>query len=175
MQYEVEVNGRTRWVEVTRVGTDFAVSVDGRAWRVDVVRIDAQTLSLILDGRGRPGPGGDSHEVALAPEAATRRLAVIVDGVPVEVALNGRDRWGRVDDGLHAGNGPQRILAPMPGKIARVFVQSGEAVRARQPLVVVEAMKMENELRAVRDGTVAEVHVQEGASVDAGALLVLVQ
>ena len=61
------------------------------------------------------------------------------------------------------------------GKIVRVLVQSGETVRARQPLVVVEAMKMENELRAGRDGTVAEVHAAEGQSVDAGALLVLVQ
>ncbi len=57
----------------------------------------------------------------------------------------------------------------------RVLVGKGESVRARQPLVVVEAMKMENELRATRDGTVADVQVHEGQSVDAGALLVIVQ
>jgi biotin carboxyl carrier protein len=60
----------------------------------------------------------------------------------------------------------------MPGKIVRVLVAAGETVHARQPLVVVEAMKMENELRAGRDGTVAKIHVKEGASVDAGAPLV---
>jgi biotin carboxyl carrier protein len=60
----------------------------------------------------------------------------------------------------------------MPGKIVRVLVSTGETVQARQPLVVVEAMKMENELRAARTGTVAEIHVKEGASVDAGALLI---
>jgi biotin carboxyl carrier protein len=60
----------------------------------------------------------------------------------------------------------------MPGKVVRVLVKNGDTVLARQPLVVVEAMKMENELRAGRDGTVAEVHAKEGASVDAGALLV---
>jgi biotin carboxyl carrier protein len=63
----------------------------------------------------------------------------------------------------------------MPGKIVRVLVQTGDAVQARQPLVVMEAMKMENELRASRDGTVADVRVREGTSVDAGALLVVVR
>jgi len=56
-----------------------------------------------------------------------------------------------------------------------VLAKTGDAVRARQPLVVVEAMKMENELRASHDGTVAEVHVHEGMSVDAGALLLVIQ
>jgi biotin carboxyl carrier protein len=59
----------------------------------------------------------------------------------------------------------------MPGKVVRVLVKAGDAVQARQPLIVVEAMKMENELRAARAGTVAELHAREGSSVDAGALL----
>jgi biotin carboxyl carrier protein len=63
----------------------------------------------------------------------------------------------------------------MPGKILRVLVRPGDAVGARQPVVVVEAMKMENELRASRDGQVAEIHVREGMSVDAGALLIVIQ
>jgi biotin carboxyl carrier protein len=63
----------------------------------------------------------------------------------------------------------------MPGKIVRVLVDPGDVVAARQPLVVVEAMKMENELRAVRAGKVAEMHAREGQSVDAGALLVVIQ
>jgi biotin carboxyl carrier protein len=62
----------------------------------------------------------------------------------------------------------------MPGKTVRVLVKPGDDVAARQPLVVIEAMKMENELRAVRAGKVAEVHAREGASVDAGTLLVVV-
>jgi biotin carboxyl carrier protein len=62
----------------------------------------------------------------------------------------------------------------MPGKIVRLLVGLGERVRAAQPVVVIEAMKMENELRAGRDGTVAEIHAREGASVDSGALLVVI-
>jgi len=63
----------------------------------------------------------------------------------------------------------------MPGKIIRVLVREGDQVRARQPIVVVEAMKMENELRAERDGTVTEILVAEGRTVDSGALLVVIQ
>ena len=62
----------------------------------------------------------------------------------------------------------------MPGKVVRVLVAVGDAVKARQPIVVIEAMKMENELRASADGTIAEIHAREGESVDAGSLLAVV-
>jgi biotin carboxyl carrier protein len=62
----------------------------------------------------------------------------------------------------------------MPGKVVRVLVKKGEAVRARQSVVVIEAMKMENELRAAGDGTMAEIHVRDGQSVEAGALLAVI-
>ena len=66
-------------------------------------------------------------------------------------------------------------MTPMAGRIVRVLVKPEEAVAARQPLVVVEAMKMENELRAPRAGTVAEVRVVEGASVEANTVLVVLR
>jgi biotin carboxyl carrier protein len=100
---------------------------------------------------------------------------VHIGGVPVAVSVNGRRHWSRKDEGAAGGTGPQQITAPMPGKIVRVLVAAGDVVAARQPLVVVEAMKMENELRAGRAGTIAEVHAREGASVDAGALLLVIQ
>ena len=74
-----------------------------------------------------------------------------------------------------ASVGPQRILAPMPGKVVRVLVGVGDAVVARQGLIVVEAMKMENELRASKDGRVMSIAVAEGQSVDAGAVLAVVE
>lgn len=171
-QYEVEVGGRVRRVAVAKSGGGFAVTVDGRTVHVDVARIDAQILSLVVD-TGADVPDA-SYEVVVAPDPATSQLTVSVGSTPVAVAVNGRRRWGRRDE-HGAGSGPQRIVAPMPGKIVRVLVQPGDAVRARQPLVVVEAMKMENELRALRDGAVSDVLAREGQSVDAGALLVVVQ
>ena len=102
-------------------------------------------------------------------------MTVHVGSTPVAVSLNGRRRWGRKDEGGGTSSGPQRLAAPMPGKVVRVLVSVGDAVFARQPVVVVEAMKMENELRASREGTVTEIHVREGMSVDAGALLLVIQ
>src|SRR3954447_18735739 len=110
MQYEVEVGGRRVQVVVTRAGDGFAVSVDGRTTRVDAARIDAHTLSLVVDGAW-------SKEVSLAANAATGQLAVHVGATPVAVTLNGQRRWGRKDDAGGAGSGPQRLIAPMPGKI----------------------------------------------------------
>ena len=88
--------------------------------------------------------------------------------------MNGRRRWGRGDESAADHSGPERLLAPMPGKIVRVLVKTGEPVSARQPVVVIEAMKMENELKASQAGTVAEIHVRDGQSVDAGALLAVI-
>ena len=194
MHYEIEVEGRLRQVVVHRVGEGFAVEVDGRLWHVDLARVDSHTLSLIVgavppngdtgdgtpaNGSSRrsavgplapPRPGGSSREVIVSSGTDGQQV-VHVGATAFSVGLNGRRR--RRTDEIGAGtDGPQRIAAPMPGKIVRVLVAPGDAVHARQPLVVVEAMKMENELRAARDGTVAEVHVKEGVSVDAGAPLI---
>jgi biotin carboxyl carrier protein len=168
MQYEVEVGGRRLQVLVTRSGDGFAVSLDGRVHHVDAARIDAHTLSLVVDSVR-------SNEVSIAADPIGGTLAVHVGVTPVAVTLNGRRRWGRREDGAGGGSGPQRLAAPMPGKVVRVLVKPGDCVAARQPVVVVEAMKMENELRASREGTVAEIHASEGMSVEAGALLVVIQ
>ncbi len=176
MQYEVEIGGRRRQVVVTRTGDTFAVSVDGRTRHVDATRIDAHSLSLLVDGVWPDAtPVRASHEVSVVADAAGAQHMVHVGAVPVAVVLNGRRRWGRKEEGQAAGSGPQRLVAPMPGKVVRVLVAAGDRVSPRQPVVVVEAMKMENELRASREGTVAEIHVREGMSVDAGTLLVVIQ
>lgn len=168
MQYEIEAGGRLRHVTVSRTGDGFAVSVDGRLHQVDFARIDAYTLSLIVDTAWQ-------RDTVVVPETGTGRLVVLIGGVPVAVRLNARRSRGGRHGGAPAASGPLRIVAPMPGKVVRVLVKAGDAVRARQPVVVVEAMKMENELRADRDGTVAEIHAREGMSVEAGALLIVIQ
>jgi len=189
VRYEVEINGRTRQVTVNRAGDGFTVAVDGRPFHVDAARVDEHTLSLVIGEEVRlkadtPAAGTTvgsgfsrtrAYDVTIAADAQSSRLAVRVGATALIATLNGRSRPGRQDEGSHGETGPQRVVAPMPGKIVRVLVHNGQAVVTRQPIVVVEAMKMENELRAGRDGTVAEIHAQEGQSVDAGALLVIIQ
>ena len=167
MRLEIEVGGRTRDVTVTREGAGFAVTVDGRTRYVDVVRIGAHVLSLIVDNE-------QPHDAVIVAGREHGQLTVTVGGVDVPVGVNGRRR-GRRDHAAAGGSGPQKVTAPMPGKVVRIMVKPGDAVEPRQPLVVVEAMKMENELRALRAGTVGDVQAREGQSVDAGALLVTIQ
>jgi len=164
VQYEIEIGGKVRQVVVHRSDGTFLVAVDGTEQAVDAVRVDAHTWSLLLDGR--------SVEATIASSGPAGSFAVDVDATTVSASLNGRRRWGRREDGA-SRSGPQRVVAPMPGKVLRVLAKPGDRVTARQPLVVIEAMKMENELRAPADGRVVEVHAVEGQSVDAGALLVV--
>jgi biotin carboxyl carrier protein len=166
LRYEVEVGGRLRSVSIHRADGKFVVDVDGQASIVDAARVDGQTLSLLL--------AGASHDITIVSEPASGRLVVSLAGVSVPVALNRRRRPHREEGSGGAGSGPDRMVAPMPGKVVRLLVKLGDLVRKRQPVIVVEAMKMENELRASQDGTVAELHVKEGQSVEAGALLLVV-
>jgi biotin carboxyl carrier protein len=201
VKVHVTAGGRARAVDVGRDGDRFAVSVDGRQHQVDVKVING-VWSMLLGpaeagpydplnvgdqsdvGAGFPGSpklgsseGGSgptrSYEVAFS-QFADGALTVYIDGVPVEVTINRMRRTGATV--AHAaGEGPQRVTAPMPGKIVKLLVKPGDKVEPRQGVVVVEAMKMENELRARAAGTVSEVRVTEGASVEAGAILVILE
>ena len=176
MILRIESGGRTRAVDVSRSGDRFLVSVDGRQHDVDVKEIEG-ILSLLIGGGGRalPGPPQRSYEISIAA-SADGAMMVHVDGIPVAVSVTqARAAWGGPGKGSAAADGPQRVTSPMPGKIVKLLVKPGDKVSARQGLVVVEAMKMENELRARAAGTVTEVRVTEGSSVEAGAILVVLE
>jgi biotin carboxyl carrier protein len=165
---EVEVGGRTRTVTVERLGHGrFRVVLDGVERVVDAVRWSEFGLS-ILDPRT-----GASRNVLLAPAGAPGGVLVTLDGRTVAVTVNGRRRRRGADSGAQA-DGEQAVLAPMPGRVVRVLVSPGDEVAARQGVIVVEAMKMENELRAPKAGRVKEISVTPGTSVEAGRVLVVV-
>ena len=170
MNYEIEINGRTRRVDVEAGNGGFVVVVDGQRHAVDVTPIDG-ALSLILED-------GASYEVAIAEQpAGSGNLAVHVNGRVVAASVGTtRGAWAeRGQDGSAAGTGPHQVTAPMPGKVVKLLVKAGDKVTARQGVVVVEAMKMENELRSPKAGAVTDIKVAEGALVEAGAVLVVVE
>ena len=170
MTFEVELNGRLRTVAVERVGDrQFRVLLDGVAHEVDAVRVGEYGLSLLVDG-----DAGTSREVHVAPGVVDGEKLIAFDGRTVSVSVNGRRRRAGADAGT-GGAGEQSITAPMPGRVVRVLVSAGDDVAARQGVVVVEAMKMENELRAPRAGRVKDVMVAAGTSVDAGRVLVVIE
>lgn len=171
MTFDIEINGRARTVSVERTAAGrYRVSVDGRAHVVDAARIGNFGLSLLLDGER-----GASREVQISPGSTPGELLVRLDGMSVTALVDGR-RTGRasVDGGAHA-RGEQSVVAPMPGRVVRLLVARGDDVAARQGVVVVEAMKMENELRSPKAGRVKEVAVTAGASVETGRVLVVIE
>jgi biotin carboxyl carrier protein len=166
MIVHVSAQGRRRAVDVRRSGDRFLVSLDGRQHQVDVKITNGVWSMLVAPTR--------SYEVVFSAPVEGA-MTVHVDGVPVEVSINQSRRAAAAVASHSPDVGPQRLTAPMPGKIVKLLVKPGDTVRPGQGVVVVEAMKMENELRARAAGTVSDVRVTEGASVEAGAILVILE
>jgi biotin carboxyl carrier protein len=145
----------------------------------DTVDVDGTTSSARLaDVEGTPvrmlTVGDEVHRIVVRPAGARGRYTIWVDGFRHEVeALDERMRAIRELSGASAGPvGPAPLVAPMPGMIVRVNVQVGDRVHPGQGLVVMEAMKMENELRAQAEASVKAVLAQPGTAVEKGALLI---
>lgn len=168
MKFDIEVEGRVRSVVVERTGESgrFHVVVDGRIHDLEARPTDLG-WSLLFQSDGR------SVDAAATPVNGGEWL-VQLPHVDVPVVVD-RQRHARGGQRSAGGAGQQRVKAPMPGRVLRVLVKPGDEVAHRQGLVVVEAMKMENELTAPRAGKVIEVSVTEGMSVEAGRLLVVIE
>jgi biotin carboxyl carrier protein len=171
MTFEIEVNGRVRSVSIERAGADgrFRVSVDGAATLVEARRNGGFGLSLLF-----PEAAHETTKVSIAPGSARGELFAYLAGRSTAIAVNARRTGRAAADAGGAAHGEQSVSAPMPGRVVRVLVAPGETVDARQPVVVVEAMKMENELRSPKAGRVKEVTVAAGTSVEAGRVLVVI-
>lgn len=175
MTFEIAAGNGVRTVTVSRKGPLLHVVIGERTHVVDVRRIGDLALSLLVQPQDGSQPIR-SVDAALAAQRTAGDFDVHAAGRTIPVQVRQAGGFGRQKQaGAAQGTGPQRIIAPMPGKIVRVLVKTGDEVKARQGLVVVEAMKMENELRAARVGRVREVSVVEGQSVDAGAILLVVE
>jgi len=165
MKLEVHISGRTRTVELEREAGGWRATIDGQSSSADVVEIAPNTLSVLL--------AGQSHEVCVTPSANGKlKLQTGAQEFSAEV-LDPRAWSGRRHGGVEA-EGRQQIIAPMPGKIVRLLVKAGDAVEAGQGLLVVEAMKMQNEIRSPKSGTVERVLASEGQAVNAGEVLCIV-
>jgi biotin carboxyl carrier protein len=182
MTFDVETGARMASVSVERTDRAgrFRVTVDGEAHVLDVAETGEFGLSLleiVLSSDGRT-PEEDtaarSRELQVVPGAARDQLLVTLGGRLAVVTVNGRRRHRTMDGGVH-GHGDVSITAPMPGRVVRLLAAPGDEVLARQGIVVVEAMKMENELRAPRAGRVKEIAVSPGTSVEAGRILAVIE
>jgi biotin carboxyl carrier protein len=169
MKFEVQLTGPSgkalRVVELEREGERWKITLDGKPVAADAVEIAPNTLSLLLEGQ--------SYEIRVTPSPdGALKLQTGLQEFTAEV-VDPRAWRGRRHGALEA-EGRQQVLAPMPGKVVRVLVQAGDTVEAGQGLLVVEAMKMQNEIRSPKGGTVERLNVKEGQPVNAGEVLCIV-
>ena len=163
MKYLVRIGGEDHTVLLDGDG----VHIDGEDVAAHVEQIDGTPVRMVT-------VGNEVHRVVVRPGPSRGLYTIWLDGYRFDVeALDERTRAIRDLSGKSAAPaGPAPLKAPMPGLIVRVHVQLGDAVQPGQPLVVMEAMKMENELRATAAGTVKAIPVTPGTAVEKGALLI---
>lgn len=164
MKVWVTLDDRDAEVEFTTVGGRLVLEVEGRKLDADFVRLpDGRVWSLLVDGR--------SYEVRVVEEDGTLRVTWQNHTVTVE-ARHPLEKMLRQQLGARAGAPGETISAPMPGAVVAIRVKPGELVQPGQSVVVLEAMKMQNELAAHAGGVVSEILVEEKAAVSAGQALV---
>ena len=165
MKCEIELDGKLRSVESSHIGERAQWFIDGRELDADAVEVSPGVYSVLI--------GGKSFEVRVVPKNDSG-LLVTVAGHEYRAAFSDSRKWKRNRAPGAEAEGRQQVTAPMPGKIVLVLVKAGEIVEAGQGIVVVEAMKMQNEIRSPKSGAVERLLVIEGQTVNAGEVVAVV-
>jgi len=164
MTYDVTIDGKNYRLELARPDGRWSCRLDGQEIEVDAVLARPNVLSLRL--------GNQAYEVKCERVGGEMHVWVGSARFAAEVrdprSLRARAR--AADD-----HGPRKLTAPMPGKIVRVLASQGAEVEAGMGVLVVEAMKMQNEIKSPKKGTIQKILVSEGAAVNAGDVLAIVE
>ena len=166
MKYEVLIDGHLHQVELERADKGYECTVDGEPFTLDVVMTARDVLSIIHGGRNYEA----KREYSLMGET---HIIIGSERFAAEVRDPRSLRSRRAAAGTEAG--PAKIIAPMPGKVVRIIAAEGDEVEAGQGLVVVEAMKMQNEIKSAKKGKVTKIAVHEASAVNAGDILAIVE
>ena len=155
-------------LEIRRQGSRVFATVDGRNYELELKRVSDRSYLMSDDGKvfdcrvdGRLESGGQVDVMV----GANRHAITLIDPKRLRSASGA---------GAH-GEGAARIVAPMPGKVVRLLVAAGQEVEAGQGIVVVEAMKMQNEMKSPKSGTIGSINVAVGTTVNGGDLLAVVE
>jgi biotin carboxyl carrier protein len=166
MTYDVIVDGKTHHVELTRGKKLWSCKVDGQEIEVDATLTARDVMSVLVDGKAYEIKRERSLQGELHMVIGSARYAVDVQD-PRSL------RTRRAVAGAEAG--PQKIKAAMPGKIVRILVNEKDEVKGGQGIIVMEAMKMQNELKSPKDGRVQKILTAEGSTVNAGDTLAIIE
>jgi biotin carboxyl carrier protein len=161
MRFSASISGKQHQLEIIRRGQGFECRIDGQYVEIDMTPISCDILSILYEGK--------SYEVRRGVNEA-----VTVGENSYQIQLIDPRSWRGRNRASGAGSGPQKLTASMPGKVVRVLAKAGASVHAGQGVLVIEAMKMQNELRAPRAGTIASIQVREGQAVNAGEVVAII-
>lgn len=161
MIYEVTIAGKSRKVELSQSGAGWRCKLDGRELPLDVTSTRAGVLSILVDGK--------SYEVK--QESTATETNIVVGHERFEVVVRDPRSFRSRRSAAGAEEGVKKIAAPMPGKVVRILATAGSTVEAGQGVLVIEAMKMQNEMKSPKKGTVKKINTAEGAAVEAGQVL----
>jgi biotin carboxyl carrier protein len=161
--YELKVNG-THHLEIDRSGNGF--TLNGKSVEADIQPLDSATFQVLYQGA--------SYTVHVMEVNREAKVALLkIDGKLAEVALTTEMDRILKKLGLEGATAKvSDIKAPMPGLIHSVKVEPGQQVSKGDPILILEAMKMENLIKAPADGVIGKIHVEKGQNVEKGALLV---
>ena len=165
MIYEVIVDGKPHRLELEKTDSGWKCVVDGNAMQVDAVLTRRDVISLIVAGR--------SYEIKREQTYSDLHMWVGSERFAVELR-DPRSFRGR-RDAASEEHGPRKLLAPMPGRVVRVLVEEKSQVEVGQGVVVVEAMKMQNEIKSPKKGIVQKIVAAAGATVNGGDVLAIVE
>ena len=164
MTYEIAIDGKSYRLDLSQAEGRWSCRVDGREIEVDAVLARPNVLSVRV--------GNKAYEVKCERVGSDTHIWVGSQRFAAEVRdpRSLRSRTRAADD-----HGPRKLTAPMPGKVVRILLSQGTAVEAGSGVLVVEAMKMQNEVKSPKKGTIQKILVSEGAAVNAGDVLAVVE
>jgi biotin carboxyl carrier protein len=162
MKIEIRIAGKNRTVELTHTADRRQISLDGQPTNADAMEIAPNIFSILLNGQ--------SHEIRITPQP-DGRLTLQTANHEFTAEVADPRAWSGRRHGHVEAQGRQQIIAPMPGKVVRLLVKAGDKVQAGQGILVVEAMKMQNEVRSPKTGTVERLQAEQGQPVNAGQVL----
>ena len=167
MKLNAELDGQSHEVTLKLRGQTIAAEVDGRCYELDVGDSKAGAY-LLLEGT-------QVHDCRVERGGQAGNYVVHVGISSYQIRLDDPRRLSRAQDSGAHHHGAAEIVASMPGKVVRVLVEVGAAVEAGAGIVVVEAMKMQNEMKAPKAGTVLSLKAEAGATVNAGDVLAIIE
>jgi biotin carboxyl carrier protein len=173
MTFDVQIDGVPARLELHRDGDLYRFRLGDRAeLQAQLAEVEPGVFSVLLGGRSYEAHAerDDGHRDEHGHECAW----ITVRGRRFRIAITDPRRWTQSSAAAH-GHDRETIVASMPGKIVRILVQPGETVVAGQGVIVIEAMKMQNEMKARHAGRVTAVRVREGETVAAGAILAAIE